>query len=155
VSAPRVLQRLLLVGALAFGTTALADELILARVPAAFPETMSTLQEVIRNHGYTVSRVQRVDVGLTATGYQTAEYRVVFFGKPNEIEKLPQRYPELVPYLPLSITIFAERDETLLVALNPTKLADFFPQKELQKYFHEWEKTVVDIVEKVKAEEGR
>jgi uncharacterized protein (DUF302 family) len=155
VSTSRILQRLLLVSTLAFGTTAVADELILARVPAAFPETMNTLQEVIRNHGYTVSRVQRVDVGLTKTGYQTAEYRVVFFGKPEQIEKLPQRYPELVPYLPLSITIFAERDETLLVALNPTKLSDFFPQKELRKYFQEWEQAVVDIVEKVKAEESR
>jgi uncharacterized protein (DUF302 family) len=155
VSAARALQRLLLVITLAFSATATADELIMARVPAAFPETMSTLQEVIREHGYTVSRVQRVDVGLTKTGYQTAEYRVVFFGKPEQVKKLPQRYPELVPYMPLSVTIFAERDETLLVSLNPSKLAEFYPQKELKKYFEEWEQAVVDIVEKVKAEESR
>ncbi|HEC12941.1 MAG TPA: DUF302 domain-containing protein [Acidiferrobacteraceae bacterium] len=130
-----------------------ADELIMVRVHSAFPETMTTLQEVIRKQDYTVSRIQRVDVGLTKTGYQTAEYRVVFFGKPREIKDLPSRYPELTTYLPLKITIFAEQGETLLMALNPILLGDFFPQPELKKTFAVWEKAVRDIFDRVRTEE--
>lgn len=142
-----------LICSLLYALPAGADELIMIRVHSSFPETMVTLQDVIRKQGYTVSRVQRVDVGLTKTGYQTAEYRVVFFGKPKEIEELPSRYPELATYLPLKITIFAEQDETLLVSLNPAQLGEFFPQPELKKLFATWEKAVRDILDQVRAEE--
>lgn len=130
-----------------------ADELIMVRVHSTFPETMTTLQEVIRKQGYTVSRVQRVDVGLTKTGYKTAEYRVVFFGKPKEIDELPSRYPKLAAYLPLKVTVIAERDETLLVSLNPILLGDFFLQPELKKTFATWEKAVRNILDRVRMEE--
>lgn len=130
-----------------------ADELLMVRVRSTFPETMNTLQDVIRRHGYTVSRVQRVDVGLTKTGYKTAQYRVVFFGQPEDIETLPARYPHLAPYLPLKITIFAERSDTLLVAMNPVKLEQFFPQPSLRKKFERWARDTQAILDEVQAEE--
>ena len=126
-----------------------ADELIMARVTRSFPEAMNSLQEAIREHGYTISRVQRVDVGLTSSGFQTAEYRVVFFGKPDEIHALSGHYPELIPYLPLNIVIFAEGDDTLILTTNPHKLADFFTKPELRARFSQWEKDVRAIFDEV------
>ncbi|MCU7941039.1 MAG: DUF302 domain-containing protein [gamma proteobacterium symbiont of Bathyaustriella thionipta] len=93
--------------------------LIMGRSYEAFPETMTALQEEIKNAGYTVSIVQRVDIGLTGMGFKTDKYRVVFFGKPEEIKSLPRQYPKLAPYLPLAITIFAEDQETILAAMSP------------------------------------
>jgi hypothetical protein len=43
-----------------------AQDLYMVRSQLAFPEAMAVLQETIREHGLTVSRVQRVDIGLTA-----------------------------------------------------------------------------------------
>ena len=43
---------------------------------------MAVLQHAIGTQGYTLSRVQRVDIGLTESGFKTDKYRVVFFGKP-------------------------------------------------------------------------
>ena len=91
-----------------------SQQLIMGRSPETFPEAMSALQEAIKNVGYTVSTVQRVDIGLTGMGFETDKYRVVFFGKANEIKILPQKYPQLAPYLPLAIAIFAEQDELLI-----------------------------------------
>ena len=69
-------------------------EMIMVRSSEAFPETMATLQAAIRSKGYTLSRIQRVDVGLNAKGYKTDKYRVVFFGKGEQIQQLASQYPQ-------------------------------------------------------------
>ena len=136
------MRRLLSALALLLGLTGptAADELLMARIGQPFPEAMNSLQQAIRAKGYTVSRVQRVDVGLTASGFQTAEYRIVFFGKTEEIRALSANYPEVIPYLPLNIVIFAEGDDTLVLTTNPLKLGEFFEKPGLRAQFGIWEK---------------
>ncbi len=128
---------------------AAAEELLMARIARPFPEAMNNLQETIRAKGYVVSRVQRVDVGLTASGFKTAEYRIVFFGKQKEIRELSAAYPELIPYLPLTIVVFAEGDDTLILTTDPHKLGEFFNKPELLKRFSIWEKDVRAIFDEV------
>jgi len=96
-----------------------AEEIIMTRSQQPFPETMLVLQESIRAHGYVVSRVQRIDVGLTGMGFKTDKYRIVFAGKPDEIRMLAEKAPQLIPYLPPKISIFAEGDQTVLVTIHP------------------------------------
>lgn len=63
-----------------------AQELLMVRVNNTFPSTMNALQNAVVKQGYQLARVQRVDVGLTKSGYKTAEYRIVFFGKKKKSE---------------------------------------------------------------------
>ncbi len=130
--------------------TAGADELLIARSEQNFEEAMSTLQNSISQHGYKLSRVQRVDIGLTGKGYKTDKYRVVFFGKPEEVAFLSRKYPELIPYLPLSIAIFAEADKTLISTARPELLAEYYPDPELKTFFTRWEKDLVAIFDEVR-----
>ncbi len=125
---------------------ALADNLILVRTRHSFPEAMLALQTSIRNHGYTVSRVQRVDIGLTKSGYKTEKYRVVFFGKNEEMLHMANGNKDLIAYLPLKISIYAEDSETIIVTLNPLVLKQFFPDKKFAPVFERWEKDVNDII---------
>lgn len=129
---------------------ALADELLMVRSGQDFEEAMSTLQAAIRNHGYTLTRVQRVDIGLEAKGYKTDKYRVVFFGKTEEISDISAKHPELIPYLPLNIAIFAENEQTLLTTSRPAMLAEFFPSADLAAVFKRWEKDVIAILDEVR-----
>jgi uncharacterized protein (DUF302 family) len=129
-----------------------ADELLMTRVDRPFPETMSMLQDAIRKHGYTVSRVQRVDVGLTSSGFSTAEYRLVFFGKPAEIRSLPEKYPQIAAYLPLNIVIFAEGDDTIMLTASPLGLETFFKDPGLHGQFGRWEKDIRAILNQVSAD---
>lgn len=99
-----------------------AEHLYMARVNMAFPEAMLKLQETIKEHGYTISRVQRVDIGLTKSGYKTDKYRVVFYGIPEENQKLLAQFPQLQAYFPLKIAIFAEERDTLISAYDPLYL---------------------------------
>jgi len=130
-------------------TIANADDIMMARINQDFPEAMLKLQETLKNQGYTVSRVQRVDIGLTKSGYLTDKYRVVFYGKPDEINRISQQYPELIPYLPLKIAIFAEADDTMLVAANPLILSINAP-KPLQKQLSRWEKDLEKLLAQMK-----
>jgi len=115
-----------------------ADELIMARSTEDFPETMLMLQNVIKKQGYIPSRVQRVDIGLTKSGYQTDKYRVVFFGKADEIKKISVQLPELIPYLPLKISIFAEDGQTILTTLDPMSFDKMYPNSNLTPVFKRW-----------------
>ena len=102
----------------AVATPVSAEQLMMVRVKQSFPEAMLQFQDVIRNHGYTLSRVQRVDIGLSNMGYKTDKYRVVFFGKEAQIRWLIDKHPELIPYLPLKVAIYSEEQDTMLVSAN-------------------------------------
>lgn len=130
-------------------STAGADQLLMIRSSQPFPEAMLTLQSAISARDYKVTRVQNVDKGLSSTGYRTDNYKVVFYGKPEEVAQLAANHPELIPYLPLNVAIFAERDNTILVTSRPGVLADFFPDPELRAVFMRWEKDLDEIVSEV------
>ncbi len=145
-----IIKNIIALSLLCLSTLLHAEDLIMLRSSQPFPETMSNLQNIIKQYGYVVSRVQRVDIGLTKMGYKTDKYRVVFFGKHEELQKLSDDYPELTAYLPLKIAIFSENDETLLVATDPVKFGEMFPDKALQKYFRNWSKDVMAIFNEVR-----
>jgi uncharacterized protein (DUF302 family) len=122
------------------------EPLIMVRSAKNFNATLEQLSTAISFNEYKISRIQRVDVGLTKSGYKTKQYRVVFYGKPSEIDKLAGNYPDLIPFLPLKIIIFAEGNNTILLALNPYQLRKLVPNKELFPYYKEWETDVRSIL---------
>lgn len=134
----------------ALAPAAIADQLLMARSMQAFPEAMLALQDALTQHGYTVSRVQRVDIGLKKSGFKTDKYRVVFFGKPKQIDDLAGRYPDLIPYLPLKIAIFAEGDNTLVITSNPMQLAAFFHHPALKPVFRGWTHDIQAVLDELR-----
>ena len=130
--------------------TSHAENLMMVRSKQSFPEAMSFLQETIRKMGYTVSRVQRIDIGLTSSGFATDKYRVVFFSTAKDIEMIAKDFPHLVPYMPWKIAIFAEEQDTLLVAANPMSFSNpEYPEadKYLSRMAKDTEK-ILDILRK-------
>lgn len=117
----------------------------MARTKQSFPEAMLKLQETIRDFDYTVSRVQRIDIGLTKSGYATDKYRIVFFATEKEIDLISKKYPHLTPYIPWKIAIFAEQQDTLLVSANPMQFSDKkYPGAD--KYLSKWKKDIEKIL---------
>ena len=124
------------------GSAALPAEpaFLQARCDQDFPEAMSFLQNSIRQRGYTISRVQHVDKGLKQRGYQSLKYKVVFFGKADEIDDIRLHYPQLLPYIPLSITITQQERFNIISGLRPKKLAAMFTSRLPMDFFERWEK---------------
>ncbi len=129
-----------------------AQDLFITRSARPFPEAMAGAQQAISDAGYQVVRVQRVDVGLSSSGFKTAEYRLVFFGRAQEMRELPRLAPELMAYMPLKMVIFAEGETTVLVMQNPAMLSRMFPQPALQPYFQRWEKDVRTLLDRMARE---
>jgi uncharacterized protein (DUF302 family) len=135
----------ILLGLLLMPALLAAEEMIMIRSVLPFPEAMLALQESIAAHGYTVSRVQRIDVGLTGMGYKTDKYRIVFAGKIDEIRQLTARSPELTLYLPPKVSIFAEGEQTILVTINPRIYAEIAGDAIDPVIFDRWESDLRSI----------
>lgn len=135
---------------LAMAQPLLASDLLMVRSQQSFPEAMLTLQTSIREHGYEVTRVQRIDIGLTGMGYKTDKYRVVFVGKPKEIQYLVDKYPVLAAYMPPQISIFAEQGETMLITANPRIYADMISDEADKVLFRRWESDVYSVFDDIR-----
>lgn len=128
----------------------LASDLLMVRTQQGFPEAMLALQTSVREHGYAVTRVQRIDIGLTGMGYKTDKYRIVFVGKPKEIQYLINKYPVLAAYMPPKISIFAEHDETVLVTANPKIYADMIDDDRDKILFKRWESDIYSVFDDIR-----
>ena len=122
-----------------------ASDLIMARSKLAFPEAMLALQTSIIEHGYKVARVQRIDIGLTGMGYKTDKYRVVFVGKADEMKYLTDKYPQLIPYMPPKVSIFAEKGDTVVVTANPRIYAEMIDNEKDRYIFDRWESDIHSV----------
>ena len=120
--------------------TAYASEqdVLMVRSSLPFPEAMSVLQNTIIEHNYTLSRVQRIDVGLEKAGYKTDRYRIVFYGRHDEIKAIVEKHPEMAAYLPLKFALFSEGSDTLLVTLNPFIYSGIVEDESLNPMFARW-----------------
>ncbi len=103
--------------------SAQANGLLMVRSTLAFPEAVEALKKSIADYGYKVAHVQTCDSGMDKFGYKSDYYQVIFFGKLDEVRNVALNYPDMIPFIPLKIAIFAENDETVLVALDPLSLA--------------------------------
>lgn len=147
----RIALALLFVALTTFTAPAMADQLLIFRAPQSYPEAMSALQAAISARGYKITRVQNIDVGISKTGHTIDYYKVLFYGKPDEVAGISREHPELIPYLPLNIVIFAEDTNTVVATNRPGMLAEFFPDPELKPMFMRWEKDLVEIFDEVRA----
>ncbi len=129
---------------------AAAEEILMARVQMYAPDAMAELQTGLRRRGYVVAHEQKCDGGMIQFGFETDYYRVAFFGKLDEVRALSDDFPELTPYLPLKVAVVAEGDESLLIALDPRGLAQYFPGSGLEGQFERWRDDMLSVVEDVR-----
>ena len=127
-----------------------ADGLLMVRSLQMFPEAMTSLQSAISARGYKITRLQEVNENLARREFKSDMYRVVFFGKYEEIKTLTAQHPELIPFLPLNITIFAEGNQAILVSAHPRELERLFPDPLLKSILERWEKDVSEIMDEVR-----
>ena len=130
-----------------FTMAACAPRMYVKETAGPFPEAMASLQASIEKNGYTLSRIQKVDYGLKKSGYESQKYRVVFFGKPDEIKQLGNAFPQLAPFLPLKVTIRENADGIELVAINPQRLTQLYPDPELRPTFSRWQQDIRNILD--------
>ena len=81
---------------------------------------------------------------------KTDRYRVVFFGKASEIRYIANKYPQLAAYLPMKISLFAEGQETIMLAADPMMLDRVVSSKELKPILKRWSRDIRKILEDIR-----
>lgn len=122
-----------------------AENLLMVRTHMPFEYAMDEVQTLLEEYEYKIAHTQRCDGGLTDFGYQSDYYRVIFFGKIEEVRSLTEKYPQMVPFLPLKMLVFAEKNETVIVALNPQSLSDYINDQPVKIQLQRWRNDILSI----------
>lgn len=117
------------------------DKLLTARSPQAFDLALEQVQTVLKKHNFTVAHIQKCDGGLKDMGYTTDNYKIVFFGRLEEVRELSKTHPELVSLFPFKLAVYADGKDTRFSVLNPAELAPLLDtDKGLAEQLVAWER---------------
>lgn len=138
--------RILLLASLLMAGPGLADQMLMARINMKTDLALEYLKTAVEEHGYSVAHIQKCDSGLGGFGFHTDTYRVVFFGKLEEIRRISDKHPEFVAYLPLKIAVEAEKGETVMVAVNPLTFNRYYAaDSDMLVQFERWRNDILSI----------
>lgn len=115
-----------------------ASDMLMARVTMKADLAIEYLKTSLEEHGYSIAHIQLCDGGMEEFGYKSDFYRVIFFGKGEEVRRISKTHPEMAAFMPLKVAVIAEKKETLLTIVNPMTLAAYFPNNEMQMQFSRW-----------------
>lgn len=128
------------------------DDVLTVRVGKQFEETLDKASEVLEKHGFTVAHVQKCDGGLNTMGYETDHYRVIFFGRLDEVRELSKTHPQLIPLFPFKLAVYAEDDDSILSVINPGSLDEMLQaDQELAEKLVQWEREFKAVLNDVRS----
>lgn len=130
-------------------SVAQAENMLMARSYDDFDTTLENVKKALESRGYTIAHEQKCDGGLKGFGYETDLYRVLFYGKPEEVRYWSKKNPMMVPYLPLKIAVFAEDSEVLVVSFNHEELSSLFGDRKLQIQFSRWKNDISSVMDEI------
>lgn len=118
--------------------------LIEAHCAAPFPEAMAWLQQVVQRQGYTVMQVQPVSEALSHRGYAGQDFKVVFIGRGDDFKQVQKDYPQLMPFLPLSLTL-ADVENGARLSLMPPTASGLSPPPTVRRLMQRWRSDLTRI----------
>lgn len=143
----RYLSMVLLIAAMLSATG--LETFIEKETELSYPEAMASLQTAISDAGYEILFIQPVDVGLIKRGYETGEYRIVFFYRSEDLKTILDIYPRLAALLPLRITLHAEGNKIRFDAPRPSQWLEEDVPPEAAKYLDRWEDDLEKIIAQI------
>ena len=111
----------------------------------AIESTLLTL--AINNHGYTPTKIQPVDQGLRAKGYEATDYKLIFFGDKEQVDQVLAVNPEAAILLPLKIILYREGDVVIAIAPSMEMWKGVFGGEALNLMINQWQKDVLSILQ--------
>ena len=124
-----------------------ADPLFLrATKQIAFQSALDDLALAINNHGYTPTKIQPVDQGLRAKGYEATDYKLIFFGDKEQVDQVLAVNPDAAMLLPLKIILYREGDVVIAIAPSMDMWKGVFGGKALDLMIDKWQKDVRSIL---------
>lgn len=108
---------------------------------------LDELSLAINNHGYIPVKIQPVDEGLRAKGYVATDYKLIFFGDKEQLDKVLAVSPEAAVMLPLRIILYREGDVVIASAPSMEMWRGVFGEEALNLLINQWQKDVMAILQ--------
>jgi uncharacterized protein (DUF302 family) len=112
---------------------------------SAYRPALDDLTIAIVNHNYTIIKIQPVDKGLRHKGYETSDYKLLFFGDREQVDKVLAVSPEASAMLPLKIILYQKGNVVVASAPSMEMWKGIFG-KTLNPMIDQWQRDVQDIL---------
>lgn len=128
------------------------DTLLSKQISANFNQTWYSLYAEVKSLGYTTTYLQKCDFALKQRHYESDKYRILFFGEYENMHYLSNKYPMIIPYLPLKMVVVEDNNNdkksTKLVASPPNILLEIVDEKD-GKIIKKWQKDMLKIMQNI------
>jgi uncharacterized protein (DUF302 family) len=133
---------------------AITNDMMMVRMHMKADVAIEYLKSALEKRGYAIAHTQKCDGGMHSFGYTTDFYRSIFFGKGAEAREISKAHPDFVSYIPLKMTVVAERDETVMSIVNPHVFDRFYPDAPMMlQHFKNWHHDILSTFSDLRAAE--
>ena len=133
---------------------AITNDMMMVRMHIKADVAIEHLKSALEKRGYAIAHTQKCDGGMHSFGYTTDFYRSIFFGKGAEAREISKAHPDFVSYIPLKMTVVAEREETVMSIVNPHVFDRFYSDDPMMlQYFKNWHHDILSIFSDLRAAE--
>jgi uncharacterized protein (DUF302 family) len=113
----------------------------------AVDEAVRAVQQATATHGFRVLHTHDISGTLAEKGFARAPLKLVEICNAKAAHEVLEKEIAAVLMLPCPIAVYAERGQTRISTMLPTRVEEFFPGKGIEAIAAEVEKTVIAIVE--------
>jgi len=139
---------------IASSAQAITNDMMMLRMHMKADVAIEYLKSALEQRGYAIAHTQKCDGGMHSFGYTTDFYRSIFFGKGAEAREISKAHPDFVSYIPLKMTVVAEREETVMSIVNPHVFDRFYSDDPMMlQYFKNWHHDILSIFSDLRAAE--
>jgi uncharacterized protein (DUF302 family) len=139
---------------IASSAQAITNDMMMLRMHMKADVAIEYLKSALEQRGYAIAHTQKCDGGMHSFGYTTDFYRSIFFGKGAEAREISKAHPDFVSYIPLKMTVVAEREETVMSIVNPHVFDRFYSDDPMMlQHFKNWHHDILSIFSDLRATE--
>jgi uncharacterized protein (DUF302 family) len=115
-----------------------------------FDEAVMQLQERTAERGFRVLHVHDVQATLAEKGLKRTPFKIIEICNSKYAYKALGINEDVGLFLPCKINIYVKNGKTVISAMRPSMISDFFHEKELKEVADEVDAIVRSIVDEVK-----
>jgi uncharacterized protein (DUF302 family) len=122
------------------------DMFLSAEKRTAYRAALDDLSVAILDHGYTPIKIQPIDQGLRRKGYESSDYKVIFFGNKAQVDRVLALYPEAAVMLPLKVILYQKGDVVIASAPRMDMWKAVFDKEPLNEIIDQWQNDLIAIL---------
>jgi uncharacterized protein (DUF302 family) len=116
----------------------------------SFPEAVAAVEAKTAEKGFRVLHVHDVQATLAEKGFQREPLVIIEICNAKFAHLVLSRDMKVSLFLPCKINVFTQGGKTLLSALRPAAMPQFFPQSGIEDVVWEVDRIITSIVDEAK-----